>query len=133
MQKGGEVERCFAKYGFKNELKPVKKPSCIKRCPVHQVIEVTVMGIERRTSGETDGGVMECVKFSKGALRCRSVDGVAIIKDGQDGHLDKSVFGGAGERRLIAVQKAQASFDFDLQVFYVSGKGEGWVQKPRYL
>ena len=85
------------------------------------------MSGERCTSGEADGGMMECVKFPEGTLGCHPIDSVAIVKYREDGHLDKSVSGRAGERRFIPVQEAQSSFDFVLQVFYVSREGKGWV------
>ena len=68
MQKGGEVERCFPKNGIINELEPVQKPSGVKRSPVHQVIEVTVVSGEWCTRSKTDGRVMKCVQFFEGAL-----------------------------------------------------------------
>ena len=47
-------------------------------------------------------------------LRCHSVDGVAMVEYGSDGHFDERMFGCMGEGGLIAIKEAQTSFDFRL-------------------
>jgi len=45
--------------------------------------------------------MVESVQFSEGGLWYYPVDGVAIVKYGQDGHFDEYVFGSTGERSLV--------------------------------
>ena len=65
VQKGGEVVRCFSKYGFVDELKPVVEPSGVERSPVYQVVQVTVVSCVWSACGKTDGRMVESVKFAE--------------------------------------------------------------------
>ena len=47
---------------------------------------------ERGTGGKADGGVVKSIQLLEGGLRCHPVDGITIIKNGQDGHFDQCMF-----------------------------------------
>ena len=68
------------------------EPSGVEGCPVYQFVQVTVVGSEWCACGKTDGRVVESVKFVESRLRSHPIDGVTIIKYGQDGHFNKHVF-----------------------------------------
>ena len=88
------------------------EPSGVKGSPVYQVVEVAVVSSEWSPCSKADGRMVEWVQFAESGVRCSSVDGVTVIKNGQDGHFDECVFGCMSEGGLIAVKEAQTSFDF---------------------
>ena len=47
---------------------------------------------ERGASSKTDGGVVKNIQLLESGLRRHPVDGVTIIKNGQDGHFDQCMF-----------------------------------------